>query len=54
MTRDKVLEMSSDVNYASAETLYKMGFKLDPNEEHYIDLINNFIDYNNLRINADK
>jgi hypothetical protein len=54
MTRDKVLEMSPDVNYASAEALYKMGFKLDPNEDHYIDLINNFIDYNNLRINADK
>lgn len=54
MTRDKVLEMSPDVNYASAEALYKMGFKLDPNEEHYICLINNFIDYNNLRINADK
>lgn len=44
MTRDKVLEMSPDVDYASAETLYKLGFKLDPNEEHYIDLINNFID----------
>ena len=54
MTRDKVLEMSPDVDYASAETLYKMGFKLDPNEEHYICLINNFIEYNNLRINADK
>lgn len=54
MTRDKVLEMSPDVDYASAETLYKLGFKLDPNEDHYIDLINNFIDYNNLRINADK
>ena len=54
MTRDKVLEMSPNLDYASAETLYKLGFKLDPNEEHYIDLINNFIDYNNLRINADK
>lgn len=54
MTRDKVLEMSPDVNYVSAEGLYKMGFKLDPNEEHYIYLINNFIEYNNLRINADK
>ena len=54
MTCDKVLEMSPDVNYVSAEGLYKMGFKLDPNEEHYIFLINNFIEYNNLRINADK
>ena len=54
MTRDKVLEMSPDVNYVSAEGLYKMGFKLDPNEEHYIYLINNFIEYNGLRINADK
>jgi hypothetical protein len=54
MTRDKVLEMSPDVNYVSAEGLYKMGFKLDPNEEHYIYLINNFIEYNSLRINADK
>ena len=54
MTRDKVLEMSPDVNYVSAEGLYKMGFKLDPNEEHYICLINKFIEHNNLRINADK
>ena len=54
MTREKVLEMSPDVNYVSAEGLYKMGFKLDPNEEHYIYLINNFIEYNGLRINADK
>ena len=54
MTRDKVLEMSPDVNYVSAEGLYKMGFKLDPNEEHYIYLINNFIEYNSLRINVDK
>lgn len=44
MTRDKVLEMSPDVNYVSAEGLYKMGFKLDPNEEHYINLINSFIE----------
>ena len=54
MTRGKVLEMSPDVNYVSAEGLYKMGFKLDPNEEHYICLINKFIEHNNLRINADK
>lgn len=54
MTRDKVLEMSPNVDYASAETLYKLGFKLDPNEEHYINLINNFIEYSNLRINTDK
>ena len=46
MTREKVLEMSPDVNYVSAKGLYKMGFKLDPNEEHYIYLINNFIENN--------
>ena len=44
MTREKVMEMSPDVNYVSAKGLYKMGFRLDPNEEHYINLINNFIE----------
>lgn len=44
MTRDRVLEMSPDVNYISVKGLYKMGFKLDNNEEHYIYLINNFIE----------
>jgi hypothetical protein len=42
MTHDRVLEKSSDVNYVSAEGLYKMGFKLDNDKEHYISLIKNF------------